>query len=445
MKTIDGGINWLHQSSGTNIGFLSVYFINQNIGWIAGDFGTILKTTNGGVSWSSQTSSTNEALYSIYFIDQNIGWAVGYNTILLTTNGGENWTTPTSSDDYWFRSVSFLNANIGWAVGVFGVILKSTNGGINWSSQSIDSHISLLSTQIISPNKVFVAGYEYPRGKILLTTNGGESWSDQLIRDGTDFQSIHFIDQNIGWVVGGNGVIMKTTDGGTNWINQSRITGYDLFSIYCTDANNGYIVGKYGTILKTTNGGVVPVELISFTASYSTSCVQLKWSTATELNNHGFEIEISLDKINWVTIGFKEGKGTTSEPQQYSYSDDISEIPASKLYYRLKQIDFNGTFEYSDIVEVEIAPRNFSLEQNYPNPFNPSTNIQYAISCTQFVTLKVYDVLGNEVATLVNEEKNAGSYNAQFTMNNVQLSSGIYFYKLQAGDFVETKKMILLK
>ena len=85
------------------------------------------------------------------------------------------------------------------------------------------------------------------------------------------------------------------------------------------------------------------------------------------------------------------------------------------------------------------------LKQNYPNPFNPSTSIQYAISSTQFVTLKVYDLLGREVATLVNEEKTAGSYNAQFTMNNVQLSSGIYFYKLQAGDFVETKKMLMIK
>jgi len=153
-----------------------------------------------------------------------------------------------------------------------------------------------------------------------------------------------------------------------------------------------------------------------------------------------------------MTIGFREGKGTTSEPQQYFFIDDISEISAKKLYYRLKQIDFNGSFEYSDIVEVEITPKNFSLEQNYPNPFNPSTTISYQLPKAGNVTLKVFDVLGREVATLVDEYRNAGSYNVQFTMNNlpavrqdVQLSSGIYFYQLKTGDFVETKKMLLIK
>ncbi|MFZ1279501.1 MAG: T9SS type A sorting domain-containing protein, partial [Ignavibacteriaceae bacterium] len=158
---------------------------------------------------------------------------------------------------------------------------------------------------------------------------------------------------------------------------------------------------------------------------------------------HGFEIERSLDKTSWATIGFREGKGTTSEPQQYSYSDNLSYISTSKLFYRLKQLDFNGTFEYSKIVEVEITPTNFSLAQNYPNPFNPSTSIQYAISSGQLVTLKVYDVLGKEIATLVNEEKSVGSYEIGF--NASHLASGIYYYQLRTGDYVETKKMILLK
>ena len=176
----------------------------------------------------------------------------------------------------------------------------------------------------------------------------------------------------------------------------------------------------------------------------------LIWSTATELNNHGFEIERSFDKTNlpdgkagWRTIGFREGKGTTSEPQQYSYSDILSDIASSKLYYRLKQIDFNGSFEYSDIVEVEIAPSVFSLSQNYPNPFNPSTTINYQLPVNSFVTLKVYDVLGNEVATLVNEEKLAGEYEIEFDAS--EIGSGVYFYKLQAGSFIEMKKMIFLK
>ena len=203
------------------------------------------------------------------------------------------------------------------------------------------------------------------------------------------------------------GTIVRTTDAGNTWTIQSSGTSRDLYAVSFTDSNSGTAVGGNGTILRTNNGGGVylPVELISFDVTYSNSSINLKWSTATELNNHGFEIERSLDKTNWATIGFREGKGTTSEPQNYSFSDDISEISSSKLYYRLKQIDFNGSFEYSKIVEVEIAPTKFSLQQNYPNPFNPSTSIQYAISSRQFVTLKVYDVLGKEIATLSKRRK----------------------------------------
>jgi len=165
------------------------------------------------------------------------------------------------------------------------------------------------------------------------------------------------------------------------------------------------------------------------------------------LNNAGFEVErsaLSAERQAWEKIGFVTGKGTTTEIINYSFVDD--ELLTQKTYYRLKQVDFDGTFSYSDEVVVDVnAPLTFSLAQNYPNPFNPSTVINYQLPVAGLVTLKVFDVLGNEVVTLVNEEKNAGSYNAQFTMNNVQLSSGIYFYKLQAGSFVDTKKMILLK
>ncbi len=136
-------------------------------------------------------------------------------------------------------------------------------------------------------------------------------------------------------------------------------------------------------------------------------------------------------------------KGQLLEPHQYSYSDNLSDIASLKLYYRLKQVDFNGSFEYSNIVEVELAPSVFSLSQNYPNPFNPNTTINYQLPVNSFVTLKVYDVLGNEVATLVNEEKIAGEYEIKF--NASEMGSGVYFYKLQAGSFIGMKKMIFLK
>jgi len=151
----------------------------------------------------------------------------------------------------------------------------------------------------------------------------------------------------------------------------------------------------------------------------------------------------------WWAVGFANGYGTTTEPKSYLFTDE-SFIPGS-YEYRLKQIDFDGSFTYSDIIEVEVAvPNIFSLEQNYPNPFNPSTTIRYEIPEQSFVTIKVYDILGNEITTLVNEEKAAGNYEVEFNTSshsgNVRnLTSGIYFYRLQAGSFIETKKMILMK
>ena len=194
----------------------------------------------------------------------------------------------------------------------------------------------------------------------------------------------------------------------------------------------------------------IPVELTSFIANVMDGNVTLNWVTATELNNSGFEIlrrQTSNDnsQTSWAAIGFVNGNGTSTQINNYTYIDlNPSE---GKNYYRLKQIDFNGSFEYSNIVEVsfvqQTTPTEFSLEQNFPNPFNPTTKINYTISSKQNVQLIVYNVLGNEVATLVNEEKPAGNYEIDF--NASLLASGVYFYKLQAGSFVETKKMILLR
>lgn len=213
---------------------------------------------------------------------------------------------------------------------------------------------------------------------------------------------------------------------------------------------------------------LIPVELISFSAEVVNNDVKLSWQTATETNNKGFEILrcTQNDNDEWSRVGSLNGYGTTTEPKNYSFTD--KNVEPGLYQYRLKQIDFDGSFSYSDIVEVVVeAPFEFSLEQNYPNPFNPSTKIKFTIPETEnpllggarggLVTLKVYDILGNEIATLVNEEKPAGSYEVEFNSHSGpaspagrlsgirELPSGIYFYKLQSGNFVQTKKMVLMK
>ena len=240
-------------------------------------------------------------------------------------------------------------------------------------------------------------------------------------------------------------VISQTDQNTFEFIDQN----INLDSIYtykvCTVLQSGRIssTGNEATVYVPS---IIPVEIITFTASVYENKVTLNWQTATETNNQGFQIERRKTKDErsdeWNVVSFVNGYGTTTEPQAYSFVDE--NLSAGKYNYRLKQIDFDGTFEYSNVIEVEIAePLKFSLEQNYPNPFNPVTSIQYSINSMQFVILKVYDVLGKEFATLVNEEKPAGSYEVKFDAS--KLASGIYYYQLRAGEYVKTKKMILLK
>jgi hypothetical protein len=191
---------------------------------------------------------------------------------------------------------------------------------------------------------------------------------------------------------------------------------------------------------------IVPVELSSFSANANFGVVELQWITATETNNRGFEVQRSAGG-EFETIAFVEGYGTTTETQVYTYADRSVEV--GSYNYRLKQIDFDGTVDYSDIVEVDVpAPAEFALDQNYPNPFNPSTKIAFRLAVDSKVSLKVFDILGQEVASLVNTNLVAGAHNIDF--NASSLNSGVYMYRIEATgidgtNFVDVKKMILTK
>lgn len=185
----------------------------------------------------------------------------------------------------------------------------------------------------------------------------------------------------------------------------------------------------------------LPVELSTFTARLDNGKVVLSWRTATEVNNYGFEILRSTQKDDWHKIGFVQGHGTTNAPQSYRFVDIGG---WGKVSYRLNQIDRDGKFELSNVVEVKGETiSNYSLDQNHPNPFNPTTTISYHLPLRSYVTLKVYDMLGKEIAILVNGVQEAGQNVAEFEA--VDLSSGEYFYTIRAGNFIDTKKMILLK
>ncbi len=271
----------------------------------------------------------------------------------------------------------------------------------------------------------------------LIVTPDGRMWF-------ANFQSTTTSIYGLCWFDGTNfGIIPQQQTGG--------LPHAQIYDIEMKNIQNGYELwiscASRGVAVLTVRGTIVPVELSSFSASVDGNNITLNWSTATETNNSGFEIQRSKDsKIeklqNWESIGFVNGKGTTTETQTYSFADN--DLSSGNYVYRLKQIDFDGKFEYSKIIEAEInAIAEFALEQNYPNPFNPSTSIRYQVSGITQVVLKVYDLLGREITTLVNELKPAGFYEVTFDAS--ALSSGIYMYKLQAGSFSQTKKLILMR
>jgi hypothetical protein len=192
--------------------------------------------------------------------------------------------------------------------------------------------------------------------------------------------------------------------------------------------------------------GTLPVELTSFTVKQSANSIELQWATATEVSNYGFDIErASVVKQNsqssWQKIGFISGHGNSNSPNNYSFIDN--KPLSGKSQYRLKQIDKDGAFQYSKTIEIGSVILKYDLAQNYPNPFNPSTLIAYSIPKSSMVILKIYNVLGKQITTLVNENQQAGNYKVNFDARG--LSNGVYFYKIQAGNFVEIKKMLLLK
>ena len=278
-------------------------------------------------------------------------------------------------------------------------------------------------------------------GIILLSTMAVKPGHLKLVGTTNNLNAITFTNSTSIWIAGANGTILNTTDLGTNWTSYDGVTENDLTSLYFINEYTGWIGGMNGTMFKYQND-VVPVELISFTANVKNKEVQLNWQTATEINNYGFEILRQAQDDRWDLLGFVEGRGNSSIPNSYSFTDKNPTV-GSKFNYRLKQLDTDGNFKYSNEIEVEIVPNIFILYQNYPNPFNPTTKIRYQIQEESKVLIKIYDILGAEILTLLNEKKEPGVYDVE--LNAHSLSSGTYIYRIVAGEFVETKKMILLR
>jgi photosystem II stability/assembly factor-like uncharacterized protein len=450
IKTTDHGETWSSYLSG--FGLLDIFFLNDTVGWTVGLSGVIFKTTNGGNDWVRQDSTIDSYLLRIFFADDTSGYMIGGNNFLRTTDGGESWDVQQPTDHI-LMTMFFINKNKGWIAGNEGVILTTTDAGISWNYQQMNGteYGTLTSLYFIDEHIGFASGsgLDVEGGVILKTTDGGDHWNIVHSGDNRFIFSVFLTGCDSGWASGDEGIMFSSINGGEDWELQGSGTFDDLLSVNIKSSDAGWTIGNNGVVLKYHHDPIeppLPVELLSFEAVHYVNEVRLNWITATEINNKGFEIEKQIvDKNNsgrWFTIGFVQGRGTTTLSQAYSFID--KNITPGEYYYRLKQIDYNGTFQYSDIVNISVAPQfSFKLDQNYPNPFNPATRINFSLKEKGPVLLKIYDALGSEVATLVNEEKPAGDYNIYF--NGEKFASGTYFYILNAGNFIAAKKMLLIK
>jgi len=389
---------WYQQKSNFDNSLLSISFLNSNTGIVVGAFGKILITRDGGLNWDSSKISTNISFLSVCILDSNIVLVSGYDRkIYKTTNFGESWYRITSvNNGFDLNEIKFPDKSTGYIASSLGVILKSTNVGESWYTLQHPEPFAknFYSLDFIDANTGYVVGHggSSSRSPILKTTNGGVNWTRQESLTPSSLYSVKFINPDTGIICAGE--IIRTTNGGNNWLRLNSLTNSVTKLAY---VNNQiiYAVGGNGTIIKSSNGGVNWIQQVSNTTNHLSGVCFVDEFTGYAVGANG----IILKTTTGGTVGINT---------------------------------INTTI-----------PESFHLYQNYPNPFNPVTNLEIGISKLEFVSLKIYDMLGKEVTMLANAYMNPGTYKYEFDASG--LTSGVYFYKLEAGDFIETKKMSLIK
>ena len=479
-KSIDNGANWIQSNFGMPIQSILTLISSVENKVYTGTYGAYLfKSSDAGNLWHQLNIGMGVSAYVFVLARTNEGTLLIDTDVLAfrSTNDGESWNAMGSGFGKFFSFIQINNGDVLAGTDYGGGVFRSTDQGLSWiSSYTGLPQSNAIALAACNNANVFVGTQDY---SVYRSTDYGLTWfqaSQGLNNLKANVLAIDqqnniyagtaigvFFSSNYGnpWIqtslnnlpitalitvspgrvfAGTNSGVYESTNFGMNWSLLNDNLMNTTIKSFTLDSAGILYVGTDEGVYRSSYS-IIPVELTSFTANVSGNDVTLNWTTATETNNFRFTIERSQAESEWQKIGFVPGFGTTTEPKSYSFTDE--DVTTGIYRYRLKQIDFDGSFTYSNEIEVDFIPKEFVLYQNYPNPFNPSTTIKYQIPELSFVTIKVYDVLGNEITTLVNEEKSIGSYEVEFNATN--LPSGIYFYKIQAGSFVETKKMTLLK
>jgi hypothetical protein len=347
----------------------------------------------------------------------------GYVNLDYSTDGGAAWDTIAihQLDDGDYE---------GW------IVPNTPSENCKIRVSDVDGNPSMLSDSIFTIKALQTIVITYPKGGEVFEV-GSKPILTYTSAENSGYVNLDYsTDGGLTW----DTIAVNTPDDGeySDWIVPNTPSANCKIRVSAADGDPSAISDSIFTIQD-----IIPVELVSFSASLDKKTIILIWKTVTEINNKGFEIE-RASQGGWEKIGFVSGAGTSAEIKDYSFPDNTLSV-SGDYTYRLKQIDYDGTFIYSNevLVEANLIPDKLTLSQNYPNPFNPTTTIRYGLPSDGDVKLVIYGVLGNEVALLVNEKKEAGTY--EVTFNGSSLANGIYVYRLQAGNSVQTRKMVLLK
>ncbi len=450
-KTTNGGVDWAADQTGTFYSLNSIYFADENTGWAIGEKG-VAKTTDGGITWTPQLEATNYQIFnSAYFINQDTGWVVGGwgATILKTTNGGSDWSLQTLDDYNLLSSVNFINENTGWSVGAEGVVLKTTNGGTDWiyTKKRVE--------QVIRYFVLFGyedAGYgnswmEIDVGRAKISNENKDTILDFVPWISPLFCSL----DSIFYYFQSDTLILQEGISNINfeWGFKSRqlnnlIVPDSTFNIYYQiyDVSKNSVI-KNSLMSLIVGDTVTAVYDTLFGGSYN--YFEVKGTRYDQFYAQSGQKIITRIKVNLSALLIR------TEPKIFDYTitnagsvyfDSLDYLENNPYRNSLPEIITNRK-SIEGVVFYRNLPMKFVLYQNYPNPFNPSTTINYEIPSAGIVTIKIYDVLGREIETLVNEEKNPGRYKIKFDASN--LASGLYFYRITSNNFTDTKKMLLMK
>lgn len=468
-RTTDGGVNWAYPSSSNlQTNFHCVRFYNSAKGVAVGEWGAIFKTNDGGLTWEIVTKGivdnqapsgfvARNSFFDVQCISPSSAVILRSNGIYSTSDNAQTWSSRSISGNILLNGMHFMDMSTGTVVGTSSgsdVIMKTTNAGTDWVTQHSSTSGKLNAVSFWSVNNGIAVG---AGGRILGTTNGGQDWIPPTIPpEGFDLYDVQLVTSSVGYAVGRYGRIYKTTDGGISWDIKFGNNFYNFYGVAFIDEAKGFAVGdsirigvSYGLILKTEDGGSTwskqvldsPLSFNDVTFTDNDNWYAVGTSGIIQpVSTLGRIFKSTNAGIGWFEqhIPFK----TTRPILSVSAFDNNNLIAAGWDGMVLGTTNGGGTTSVEDDIDGYI-PEEFFLQQNYPNPFNPSTVISWQSPVGSHQTLKIYDVLGNEIVTLVNEFKSAGSYKVNFNADG--LSSGIYFYRLRAGSFVETKKMLLLK